>query len=278
MPEIDYRDRHGTRSVTLPNPATQRPPAVRDVTRQVRARTRRLRPGTGDFAFTGLLSDIAGDVGVSIPTAGLAISTYALGVVVGAPVIAAPFARAGWRLMLTGLMLVFALGNLLTALSPGFGLLVLARLLAGLPHGTYFGFAALATASMALPGGQGKAFGRVMLRLSLVYVLGVPLATWAEQLLGWRVVPPAALADARHHRHRLRRPVRGLQLRHTHPGAGYGRGRLNDAVVPRPHRPGHGAGTLFGGWLAEPGAAAGNRPHAGARHADAGAAAARRSQ
>ncbi len=142
--------------------------------------------GTGEFASMGLLPDIAGDVGVSIPTAGLAISAYALGVVVGAPVIAAAFARAGWRLMLAGLMLVFALGNLLTALSPGFGLLVLARFLAGLPHGAYFGFAALAAASMAPPGGRGKAVGRMMLGLSFANVLGVPLATWAGQLLGWR--------------------------------------------------------------------------------------------
>ena len=100
--------------------------------------------GTGEFASMGLLPDMARAMDVSSPTGGLAISAYALGVVIGAPVIAASFAVFGRRTMLVGLMVVFALGNLLTALASHFGLLLAARFLAGLPHGAYFGFAALA--------------------------------------------------------------------------------------------------------------------------------------
>jgi DHA1 family inner membrane transport protein len=141
--------------------------------------------GTGEFASMGLLPDIARSAGVSIPTAGMAISAYALGVVVGAPLIAVVFAKAGRRTMLVALMLAFALANIMTALSTAFGIVVLARFLAGLPHGAYFGFAALAAAAMAPPSGRAKAIGRVMLGLSVANVVGVPLATWVGQRLGW---------------------------------------------------------------------------------------------
>lgn len=142
--------------------------------------------GTGEFASMGLLPDIARTVGVSVPTAGEAISAYALGVVAGAPLIAVAFARTCRRRMLIGLTLVFALANVLTALSPAFGPFLLARFAAGLPHGAYFGFAALAAASMAPQSGRAKAVGRVMLGLSVANILGVPLATWIGQILGWR--------------------------------------------------------------------------------------------
>lgn len=142
--------------------------------------------GTGEFASMGLLPDIARTVGVSVPTAGEAISAYALGVVVGAPLIAVAFARACRRRMLIRLMLVFALANALTACSPAFGPFLLARFAAGLPHGAYFGFAALAAASMAPPSGRAKAVGKVMLGLSVANILGVPLVTWIGQILGWR--------------------------------------------------------------------------------------------
>ncbi len=141
--------------------------------------------GTGEFASMGLLPDIAQDAGVSIPTAGMAISAYALGVVVGAPFIAVTFAKAGRRTMLVALMLAFALANLMTALSTSLGTVVLARFLAGLPHGAYFGFASLAAATMAPASGRAKAIGRVMLGLSVANTLGVPLATWVGQRLGW---------------------------------------------------------------------------------------------
>ena len=142
--------------------------------------------GTGEFASMGLLPSAAHDVRVSIPTAGHMISAYALGVVVGAPLITVLMARAPRRAMLIGLMVVFALANVATALAPTFAPLVAARFLAGLPHGAYFGIAALVAAGLASKGGRAQAVGRVMLGLSVANVVGVPFATWLGQDLGWR--------------------------------------------------------------------------------------------
>jgi DHA1 family inner membrane transport protein len=142
--------------------------------------------GTGEFAAMGLLPGAARSVGVSIPTAGHMISAYALGVVVGAPIITVLMARAPRRAMLIGLMILFALGNAATAAAPSFVPLVAARFLAGLPHGAYFGIAALVAAGLAGPEGRAKAVGRVMLGLSVANVVGVPFATWLGQWLGWR--------------------------------------------------------------------------------------------
>jgi DHA1 family inner membrane transport protein len=142
--------------------------------------------GTGEFAAMGLLPGAAHSVRVSIPTAGHMISAYALGVVLGAPIITVLMAKAPRRAMLIGLMIVFALGNAATAAAPGFLPLVAARFLAGLPHGAYFGIAALVAAGLAGPQGRAKAVGRVMLGLSVANVIGVPFATWLGQWLGWR--------------------------------------------------------------------------------------------
>ncbi|HEX4741617.1 MAG TPA: MFS transporter [Caulobacteraceae bacterium] len=142
--------------------------------------------GTGEFASMGLLPSAARSVRVSIPTAGHMISAYALGVVIGAPIISVLMARAPRRAMLIGLMIVFALANAATALAPAYLPLVAARFLAGLPHGAYFGIAALVAASLAGPDGRAQAVGRVMLGLSVANVVGVPFATWLGQWLGWR--------------------------------------------------------------------------------------------
>lgn len=142
--------------------------------------------GTGEFASMGLLPSAASDVGVSIPTAGHMISAYALGVVLGAPLITVLMAKAPRRAMLIGLMIFFALANVATALAPTFAPLVAARFIAGLPHGAYFGIAALVAAGLASDGGRAKAVGRVMLGLSVANVVGVPFATWLGQGLGWR--------------------------------------------------------------------------------------------
>jgi DHA1 family inner membrane transport protein len=142
--------------------------------------------GTGEFASMGLLPSAAHDVRVSIPTAGNIISAYALGVVVGAPLITVLLARAPRRAMLIGLMIVFALGNFATAIAPTFAPLIAARFLAGLPHGAYFGIAALVAAGLATGGGRAQAVGRVMLGLSVANVVGVPFATWLGQDMGWR--------------------------------------------------------------------------------------------
>ncbi|WP_420094826.1 MFS transporter [Nocardia asteroides] len=142
--------------------------------------------GTTEFVTMGLLPDIAGAMNVSEPTAGHAVSAYALGVVIGAPVIAAAFARLPRKKLLVGLMVAFTVGNLATVLAPNYGTLVAARFVAGLPHGAYFGVASLAAASLAPAGQRAKAVAAVMLGLSVANVVGVPAATWLGQAFGWR--------------------------------------------------------------------------------------------
>ncbi|WP_244524681.1 MFS transporter [Trujillonella endophytica] len=142
--------------------------------------------GTTEFVTMGLLPDIADGVGVDIPTAGHVISAYALGVVVGAPVIAALGARLPRRGLLLGLMVAFLAGNVLSATADGNGALLLARFVSGLPHGAYFGVASLVAASLVAPEQRGRAVSSVMLGLSVATVAGVPAATWLGQHLGWR--------------------------------------------------------------------------------------------
>ncbi|TYP88053.1 MFS transporter [Blastococcus xanthinilyticus] len=142
--------------------------------------------GTTEFVTMGVLPDIADGVGVDIPTAGHVISAYALGVVVGAPVIAAMGARLPRRALLVGLMVAFLVGNVLTAVAPGYPTLLGARFLAGLPHGAYFGVASLVAASLVAPRLRGRAVSSVMLGLAVALVAGVPAATWLGQAAGWR--------------------------------------------------------------------------------------------
>ena len=142
--------------------------------------------GTTEFVTMGLLPDVAEGVDIDIPTAGHVISLYALGVVVGAPVIAALGTTLPRRGLLVGLMVAFIVGNALTALAPGYGSLLAARFVAGLPHGAYFGVASLVAASLVAPHLRGRAVSSVMLGLAVANVAGVPAATWLGQQLGWR--------------------------------------------------------------------------------------------
>lgn len=142
--------------------------------------------GTTEFVSMGLLPQLASGVGVSIPTAGHVISAYAIGVVVGAPVIAVFGARLPRRELLIGLMAVFLIGNAASALATGFTSLTLARFFAGLPHGAYFGVASLVAADLVSPQRRGRAVSRVMLGLAVSNVAGVPAATWLGQHAGWR--------------------------------------------------------------------------------------------
>src|SRR3954451_9463779 len=142
--------------------------------------------GTTEFVTMGVLPDIAADVGVDIPTAGHLISVYALGVVVGAPVIAALGARLPRRRLLVGLMAAFLVGNLLTEVAPGYRTMMVARFLSGLPHGAYFGVASLVAASLVAPQLRGRAVSSVLLGLAAAMLTGVPAATWLGQQLGWR--------------------------------------------------------------------------------------------
>ncbi|WP_422823903.1 MFS transporter [Variovorax robiniae] len=142
--------------------------------------------GTGEFVIMGLLPEVARDISVSIPQAGHVISAYALGVVIGAPVLAV--AAASWhrRTLLIALMAFFALGNFASAVAPGYFSLNVLRFASGLPHGTYFGVAALVAAALAPPGRRARAVGLVMLGLTSATLVGVPIAAWLGQVFGWR--------------------------------------------------------------------------------------------
>jgi DHA1 family inner membrane transport protein len=142
--------------------------------------------GTGEFVMMGLLPDVASDFSVSIPTAGHVISAYALGVVVGAPVISVIAARWSRHRLLLTLMTFFAVGNFASALAPGYASLITLRFIAGLPHGAYFGVASLVAASLVPANERARAVGRMMLGLTAATLAGVPLATWLGQLFGWR--------------------------------------------------------------------------------------------
>ncbi len=142
--------------------------------------------GTTEFVTMGLLPEIADGLGVSIPRGGHAISAYALGVVVGVPLVVLFGARLPRRGLLVGLMVGYGLFNLLTAVAVTFPWMVTTRFLDGLPHGAYFGVASLVAADLAPPGRKGRAVASVMLGLSVANVLGVPAVTWLGQHLGWR--------------------------------------------------------------------------------------------
>lgn len=142
--------------------------------------------GTAEFVTMGLLPQIAEGLDISIPQAGHAVSAYAAGVVVGAPAFAIAAASRPRKGLLALFAAVIAVGNIAAALAPNYGLLVAARFLAGLPHGAFFGVAALVAVSMAPPGRGGRAVGRVMLGIPIANVIGVPLATWLGQHYGWR--------------------------------------------------------------------------------------------
>jgi DHA1 family inner membrane transport protein len=134
----------------------------------------------------GVLPQVADGVDVSIPVAGRVISAYALGVVVGAPVLAYFGAKLPRRELLLGLMAAYALFNALSALAPNYPTLMVARFLDGLPHGGYFGVASLVAASMVGPERRGRAIALVLSGLPIANVVGVPAATWLGQTLGWR--------------------------------------------------------------------------------------------
>ena len=142
--------------------------------------------GVTEFVSMGLLPEMARDFSVSIPQAGHAISLYAAGVVIGAPVLAALGASLPRKGLLMALTVAIILGNALTALAPTFEVLLASRFLAGMPHGAFFGVASLVAVDLAEPGKAGRAVGRVMLGIPIANLAGVPLATWMGQHLGWR--------------------------------------------------------------------------------------------
>ncbi|MFD5544979.1 MFS transporter, partial [Streptomyces sp. NPDC127079] len=142
--------------------------------------------GTTEFATMGLLPQIADGVGVSVPHAGNLVSAYALGVVVGAPVLTGIGARVPHKRLLLLLTGLFVVGNTASALAPNFGLLFAARFLAGLPHGALFGVGAVVASRLVAADRAARAVSRVFLGLTIANIIGVPAGTALGQHLGWR--------------------------------------------------------------------------------------------
>ena len=142
--------------------------------------------GTTEFATMSLLPYFSTGLGIDAPTAGHVISAYALGVVVGAPVLAVLGARLSRRMLLIVLMALFGVANGLSALAPTYHTMLAFRFLSGLPHGAYFGVAALVAAGLVPTNQRSRAVGRMMLGLTVATIVGVPLANWLGQALGWR--------------------------------------------------------------------------------------------
>jgi MFS transporter, DHA1 family, inner membrane transport protein len=144
--------------------------------------------GTGEFVVMGLLPQVASDLSVSIPRAGELISAYALGVVVGAPLLTAASVRYRRKPVLLVLMSWFAAGNLLSALAPSFGLVLLARFATGLPHGAFFGAGAVVAGSLVDKTRSNSAMAVMFAGLTVANIVGVPLTTILGQHAGWRLV------------------------------------------------------------------------------------------
>lgn len=144
--------------------------------------------GTTEFTIMGLLPNVANGLGVTNPEAGHLVSAYALGVVVGAPVLATLSSKLPRKKVALGLMLVFTLGNLSSFFAPDYGWLMVTRFISGLPHGAFFGVATVIAASLVAPTKRGRAVAAVMLGLSVANVIGVPVVTWIGQEWGWRLM------------------------------------------------------------------------------------------
>jgi DHA1 family inner membrane transport protein len=156
--------------------------------------------GTTEFATMGLLPYLAHDLHVSVPVAGHLISGYALGVVLGAPLITTLAARWRRRTLLIALMGLYAVANGASAIAPNYNWMLSLRFLSGLPHGSYFGVAMLVAASVVRPDQRTRAVGHVLLGLTVATIVGVPLTNWLGQVVSWRwcfvIVAALALATA----------------------------------------------------------------------------------
>ncbi|WP_421557466.1 MFS transporter [Pseudomonas canadensis] len=142
--------------------------------------------GVTEFAPMGMLPTIANDLGVSIPTAGLLVSAYALGVLLGAPLMILTTGKIPRRHLLVGLMAIFTLGNVMSALATGYYDLLIARVITSLNHGAFFGVGSIVAASVVAPDKRAGAVAAMFMGLTLATIGGVPLATWFGELLGWR--------------------------------------------------------------------------------------------
>ncbi|MBS1102667.1 MFS transporter [Gluconobacter sp. Dm-62] len=143
--------------------------------------------GTGEFAMMGLLPEFSHSLNITISQASWAISAYAMGVVIGAPLIAIIGARLPRRTLLLWMLCLFIAGNVGSILMPGFAGIELMRFITGLPHGAFFGVSALIGASMVERARRGRAVGQVLSGIMISTVIGSPLSTYAANHVGWRV-------------------------------------------------------------------------------------------
>lgn len=142
--------------------------------------------GVTEFVIMGLLIQVGADLGVSIPSAGLLISGYALGVVVGAPVMTIATARWPRKTVLLALMAVFTIGNAACALAPDYWTLMAARVLTAFAHGTFFGVGSVVATTLVAPNKKASAIAVMFTGLTVANILGVPFGTWLGQGFGWR--------------------------------------------------------------------------------------------
>lgn len=143
--------------------------------------------GTTEFAPMGLLPVIADGVEVSIPTAGLLISAYALGVMIGAPIMTLLLGRLATKRALMLLMSIFVVGNLLSAIAPDYWTLLAARLITSLNHGAFFGLGSVLAASLVPKEKRASAVATMFMGLTIANIGGVPAATWVGHQIGWRM-------------------------------------------------------------------------------------------
>ena len=143
--------------------------------------------GVTEFVIMGLLLEVSRDLGVSVAAAGMLISGYALGVVVGAPILTVFTATWNRKRVLIGLMVIFIIGNAACALAPSYDLLMAARILTTLAHGTYFGVGSVFAASMVGKDKKASAIAIMFTGLTLANILGVPAGTWLGQQFSWRM-------------------------------------------------------------------------------------------
>ncbi|GHG07292.1 MFS transporter [Streptomyces filamentosus] len=143
--------------------------------------------GTTEFVIMGVLPQVAGDFGVTIPTAGWLVSGYALGVVVGAPLLTVLGTRVSRKKMLMFLMGLFIAGNALSAVAPGFGVMLAGRIVASLAHGAFFGIGSVVAADLVAPQKKASAISLMFMGLTVANIVGVPGGTYIGQVAGWRV-------------------------------------------------------------------------------------------
>jgi DHA1 family inner membrane transport protein len=142
--------------------------------------------GTTEFVIMGLLPQVAGDYGVSIPTAGYLVTGYALGVVLGAPLMTVLGTKVSRKRMLMLLMGLFIAGNIVSAVAPVFGLMLLGRVVASLAHGAFFGIGSVVAADLVAPEKKAGAIAMMFTGLTVANVVGVPAGTFIGQTAGWR--------------------------------------------------------------------------------------------